>query len=456
MIPLPNPFDPLGSVASRIVVDAWTASMLAMWNSGLWTLQVILGWAEALLTPDLSETGAAGELYRVTFWIAASLLSLLGLVQIGIAAAKRDGRELARAGIGLVQFALVWVAWIGYTVLIVAAAGGLTRSLMPTLLGVSSWREWQGWKPLDAKDVTDAAVATVLGVLGVLIWVAAIMQVVMMLARSVALVVIVATTPIAAAGLVTGGTKVWFWKSLRWFHAAAFAPVVIVMVTGIGMKLASGVAAGQASGLLASVATAIPAIVLIGIASVAPMALFRLLAFMDPGTASGAAARAGLSSVGGVQGLLRGGSGAGSAGSGAASTADAAGASAGEAGAETAAAGRLAGVLGPAGAIAATAVGVLAKVATTATTVMADTTSQMGVGHQAYYPDQNLGRRSGQAPTAVIAGQQNQSPPPDSEGGPVSAPDAPGGSDESGPAPIDAAPPPADRVGADATAGTET
>lgn len=456
MIPLPNPFDPLGSVASRIVVDAWTASMLAMWNSGLWTLQVILGWAEALLTPDLSETGAAGELYRVTFWIAASLLSLLGMVQIGIAAAKRDGRELARAGIGLVQFALVWVAWIGYTVLIVAAAGGLTRSLMPTLLGVSSWREWQGWKPLDAKDVTDAAVATVLGVLGVLIWVAAIMQVVMMLARSVALVVIVATTPIAAAGLVTGGTKVWFWKSLRWFHAAAFAPVVIVMVTGIGMKLASGVAAGQASGLLASVATAIPAIVLIGIASIAPMALFRLLAFMDPGTASGAAARAGLSSVGGVQGLLRGGSGAGSAGSGAASTADAAGASAGEAGAETAAAGRLAGVLGPAGAIAATAVGVLAKVATTATTVMADTTSQMGVGHQAYYPDQNLGRRSGQAPTAVIAGQQNQSPPPDSEGAPVSAPDAPDGPDESGPAPMDTAPPPDDRVGADATPGSRT
>ena len=87
MIPLPNPFDPLGSVASRIVVDAWTASMLAMWNSGLWTLQMILGWADALLTPDLSETGAAGELYRVTFWIAAALLSLLGLVQLGIAAA---------------------------------------------------------------------------------------------------------------------------------------------------------------------------------------------------------------------------------------------------------------------------------------------------------------------------------------------------------------------------------
>ena len=113
-------------------------------------------------------------------------------------------------------------------------------------------------------------------------------------------------------------------------------------------------------------------------------------------------------------------------------------------------------MLGPAGAIAAAAVGVLAKVATTATTVMADTTSQIGVGHQAYYPDQNLGRRSGQAPTAVIAGQQNQSPPPDAEGGEVSSPDAPDGPDASGPAPMDTAPPPDNRVGADATTGSQT
>ena len=102
------------------------------------------------------------------------------------------------------------------------------------------------------------------------------------------------------------------------------------------------------------------------------------------------------------------------------------------------------------------AVGVLAKAATTATTVMADTTSQLGVGHQAYYPDQNVGRRSGQAPTAVIAGQQNQSPPPDSEGATVSAPEAPDGPDEVGPAPMDTAPTPDDRVGADATAGSGT
>ncbi|MFT4218094.1 MAG: hypothetical protein QM619_13060 [Micropruina sp.] len=449
MVPLPNPFDLLGSVAARIVVDAWTAAMLAMWNSGLWTLQTVLGWADALLTPDLSETGPAAELYRVTFWLAACLVLLLGLVQLGMAAGKRDGRELARGFTGLVQFALVWAAWIGYAVLIVAAASGLARSLMPSLLGVSSWRQWRGWEPIDPQDVTDAAIATVLGVLGVLIWVAAIMHVVMMLARSAALVVIVATTPISAAGLVTGSSRVWFWKSLRWFHAAAFAPVVMVMVTGIGMKLASGVAAGQASGVLASIATAIPAIVLICVAAIAPLALFRLLAFMEPGTASGAAARAGLASVGGVQGLLRG---RASTESGAASTADAAGLSAGEVGGETAAAGRLAGVLGPAGAVAATAVGLLAKVATTATSVMADTTSQMGVGHHGYYPDQGTGRGSRRPPLAMIARGQTESPPTAATSEPGSGPDGP----PPGPEPVPASSS-GDLVDADATgSGSET
>ena len=47
-----------------------------------------------------------------------------------------------------------------------------------------------------------------------------------------------------------------------------------------------------------------------------PLALFKLLAFVDPGTSSGAAMRAGLVAEGGLQGLLRG----GSAGSSAAST----------------------------------------------------------------------------------------------------------------------------------------
>jgi hypothetical protein len=393
MIPLPNPFETMGSIAGRIVVEGWTAAMLAVWNSGLWVLRLILGWVDSLLTPDLSEHGPAGELYRVTFWLAAALLLILGLVQLAIAAAKRDGRELARALIGLVQFALVWAAWIGYTVLIVAASSGLSRSLMESLLNVTSWRDWQPWTPIEAKDITDAATATILGVLGILVWIAAIAHVVMMLTRAAALMVIVATTPISAAGLATETTRAWFWKSLRWFHAAALAPPVTIMVTGIGMQFATGVATGQSAGALASIATAIPAVILICIASFAPLALFKLLAFVDPGTASGAAMRAGLAASGGLQGLLRGNPAASSDAT--AAQADDSGRSAGEATAEAATSSRAASgvasglsVLGPVGAFAAAGIGAMTKVGTTAAAVMADTTNQAGVGNNSYYPDQ--------------------------------------------------------------------
>ena len=420
MIPLPNPFETMGSVAAKIVVDGWTACMLAVWNAGLWVLRLVLGWVDTLLTPDLSENGPAHQLYQVTFWIAATLLLILGLAQLGMAAAKRDGRELARAATGLVQFALVWAAWIGYAVLIVAASAGLTRALMESLLNVTSWSAWQPWTPIQAKDVTDAATATILGVLGILVWIAAIAHIVMMLTRAAALMVIVATTPISAAGLVMESTRVWFWKSLRWFHAAALAPPVTVMVTGIGMQFATGVANGQASGALASIATAIPAVVLICIASMAPLALFKLLAFVDPGTASGAAARAGLAAAGGLQGLLRGNPAASTDAT--AAQADDQGRSAGEASAEAATStraassiGSVAAVLGPVGGALASSLGAVAKVGATGAAVMADGTNQMGVGHNAYYPDQP--GPAGDAARANREAQANQpqdpqAPPP--------------------------------------------
>jgi hypothetical protein len=381
----------MGSVAAKIVVDGWTAAMLAIWNGGLWVLRLVLSWVDSLLSPDLSENGPAADLYRVTFWLAGVVLLVMTIVQIGIAAGRRDGKSLARVLIGVGQFAIVWGGWIAYTVAVTAACSGLTRALMESLMNVTSWGAWQPWTPIDGKDITDAATATVLGVMGVLVWIAAIAHVVVMLTRAAALMVIVATTPIAAAGLPNDTTRSWFWKSFRWFHAAALTPVVVVLVTGIGMKFAEGVANGQSSGPLQAIATAVPAVVLICIAAFSPLALFKLLAFVDPGTASGAAMRAGMASVGGIQGLLRGNPAAGET---SATQSDESGRSAGEADTEGATSARIANAgasaasfLGPIGALAASGIGVMAKVGTVSAAVGADVTNQAGVGHNSYYPD---------------------------------------------------------------------
>ena len=325
-----NPFSYLAGAAGKVAGDAWTVAMLSFWSAGLWLLRFVLELVDAFLTPDLRESGPGATVYRTTFWVAATLVLFMAMVQFGIAAFRRDGQSLARVAVGTAQFLMVWVAWLAYAALVLAACGGLTRAVMKATMGVDAWSQWQPWAAFSTKDVTDAAVATVLGILGLFLVLAAIGHLLVMLTRAGALLVLAATTPIAAAGLVSDAGRSWFWKSLRWFHAAAFTPVLMALVMGVGIQLTTGVVTSGGDSVAAAVGTAVPGVLLILIGCFAPLALFKMLAFVDPGTSSGAAMRTGLAAQGGLQGLLPGSSNAASSTSGAASSTDANGRSAGE------------------------------------------------------------------------------------------------------------------------------
>ena len=93
---------------------------------------------------------------------------------------------------------------------------------------------------------------------------------------------------------------------MRWFHAAAFTPLLMVLVIGVGIQMTSGVVTGMTDDLSAAIGTAVPGVMLILVGCFAPLALFKLLAFVDPGTSSGAALRAGMAAAGGLRGLLGG------------------------------------------------------------------------------------------------------------------------------------------------------
>src|SRR5690606_36252192 len=159
--------------------------------------------------------------------------------------------------------------------MILAAAQGLTRSLLQAKFGVDAFAHWEpsGSLVLAAEDVTDALLATVLGFLGLVLWLGGIGFLLVMLTRAGALLVLVATGPIAAAGLAAGWSRSWFWKSFRWFHASAFTPVLIALVLGLGTSLTTGVVEGEADGLAATIGTAIPGVFLICIAAFSPLAL---------------------------------------------------------------------------------------------------------------------------------------------------------------------------------------
>ncbi len=423
---IPNPFEAIGDVIAKAAADAWTAAMLAIWNSGLFVLRIVLTFSELFLTPDLRADGPGKDVYAFTLWLALAMVVILAMIQLGAAAFKREGKSLARAFIGAGQFVIVCACWFGYCVMIVAACGALTRALMKSLLKVQTWPDWDPLGGLGAEDISDAAVATVLAFLGIFLWLAAIGHILVYLARAVSLLVLTATGPLSAAGLVSDFTRSWFWKSLRWFHAAAFTPVLMVMVLGIGVQMSNGVAAHLADGAEKSVGTALPAVMLILVSVVAPLALFKLLAFVDPGTPSGASFRQGMAIQGGLQGLLGGGTSGG--GSSAASAMDPSGRSGGEQSAEASTGDRFnkstqgfLGSFGPVGQAMSTGMGWINSAGAKATSLMSDESNQAGVGQSTYGPDfsglggRQSGGQSGDQSGGTHPGSQNSGDPSDTD-----------------------------------------
>lgn len=390
---IPNPMAELGDIIAKAAADAWTAAMLAIWNSGLFVLRIVLTYSELFLTPDLRGDGPGKDVYGFALWLALALVVLLTVIQLGASAFKREGKGLARALIGAGQFVVVCATWFGYCVTIVAACGAISKALMKVLLNVNTWPEWEPLGGLGSEDIADATVATVLAFLGIFLWLAAIGHILVYLARAASLLVLTATGPISAAGLVSDFTRSWFWKSLRWFHAAALTPVLMIMVLGIGVQMSNGVAAHLSDGTQKAIGTALPAVMLILVSVVAPLALFKLLAFVDPGTPSGASFRQGIAVQGGIQGLLSGSGGAGG-GSSAASSADPSGRSAGEQNAESSTGDRfnqsaqgVLGSLGAGGQAMAKGMGMISSAGAKATSLIADETNQAGVGQNTYGPD---------------------------------------------------------------------
>jgi hypothetical protein len=132
--------------------------------------------------------------------------------------------------------------------------------------------------------------------------------------------------------------------------------------------------------------------------------LFKLLAFVDPNTSSGAALRLGLAETGGLRGLLS--NSAADGGGGSAAGAD--GRSEGEAASEDSTDARLSqaqsGLLRSFGGAVGTAASHAQGIGLRATAIGSDLTNQMGVGHLSYYPDVNasrIGRGGGHADYAA-------------------------------------------------------
>jgi hypothetical protein len=292
------------------------------------------------------------------------------------------------------------------------------------------------------RAISDATVATVLGVVGLLLLIpAAFLYLIVMFIREAAIIILAATAPISAAGLVSDVGKMWFWKTLRWFIAALLIAPAAALIIGVGVRLSQGVIDGNGDKTVAAVGMAVVSALMILIGALCPLVLFKLLAFVEPHTASGAALRQSWEDSGGLSGLLsvRGGVSAFAGSSGPD------GRSHGETTAESAGMGRMARLISPAG----QGIGAVMQVSGRAADLAADVLGAAGVGHPSYamgMADYQAGRggAAGQhagttAPADDTAGEATNPPPPPTSPDPPTGGGAGGGAGggpaQAGPAP---------------------
>jgi len=426
-----SPMAWLGDAATVATTDGWKGAMVALWSAAMWALAVAFHLIDAFADPDLSATGPLRAILPYTFGIGACVAALMVLLQLGAVAWKRDGQSLARVLVGTAQFGAVWTMGLTGAAAITTACSGLTKALLRALLNVDSFAavasSFSG-----PREVTDTVAATVLGITGLLVVLpAALGYVFIQLARCAALMILTTTSPICAAGLTGEIGRTWFWKSLRWFISASLISPLAALVLGIGVKISQGVVAGTGDQNAAAVGMALVSSMLVLIGAVCPLVVFRMLAFVDPGTSSGAAARSSFAASGAVGTLIGGKGGGADQGGSAGITQDVGGRSMGEADADFQTQGRFAQSMNQLSGGMTTAGNATAAVVSGATAIGADVLGSAGVGHQGHLGHSG-GTSGGRAP-----GLANSGGGPGDGGAPVGAGDQ--GSIDGGPG--DLAPP---------------
>jgi hypothetical protein len=293
--------DPIGSMTA----SAFDTAMQKVWDAGIGLLRGALTLADdvASITPssitgDAAHDPAALEagsgvvdsaaLWPSLVWLAAVIALGLFFYQL-ISVAARGGRGMFRAFTGPVQFGVAITLTTGAVATLLTAADGLTTMFLSvvteqgdfaSILDVPTVADRIGADP----DLGDAEARPMLLGLAAFFGTipAGIGFALLMVFRQAAVLVLIATIPIAAAALVADSTASIFWRSTRWIVAAVLVKPALALVLVVGVDLmarAEGVA-----GLLAGTA-----VLLVSLAC--PVLLFRLLAFVDPDTSAGAAVR---------------------------------------------------------------------------------------------------------------------------------------------------------------------
>ncbi|MFR9802600.1 hypothetical protein ACL02T_09895 [Pseudonocardia sp. RS010] len=296
--------DLVADAVNGFVSSAIDKVMKAVWAAALWLLRgafelvdALLGFGDGSNLVD-ADGRLSGDSPLAGVW--PTLLWISGVVALGLffwqltTTAARGGAGFWRAVSGPVAYGIAIAMTFGIVAALLGGAEGLTTLLLEkgldaanfqTLLTEGEMKTVFADNPelglaSQADETVRAVILGLIALFGVIP--AAVGFALQMIFRQAVIWILLATIPITAAGLMTQTTSTWFWRSLRWMLAAILMKPALALVLVIGVNLMA--APTGVGGLLVGTGVLLVAVF-------CPMTIYRLLAFVEPGTQAGLALR---------------------------------------------------------------------------------------------------------------------------------------------------------------------
>jgi hypothetical protein len=200
--------------------------------------------------PDLNIASAGiTSTYGISLVIAGTVAALLVMGQAARTAWTHDGSGLAQALAGTAKAVLAWLLTAAVATTALAAADEVTRFVVNTsfgsqqalanrLAGIVNWAEVAG---VPGQAAVGGSLLLVFALVGIILVVVLWFE---MLLRNAALAVLIAVSPIAAAGQVSEVTKAW------WLRTASASVQLIILKPVVALVFAVGFGmAGQSIGV---------------------------------------------------------------------------------------------------------------------------------------------------------------------------------------------------------------
>ncbi|WP_412749631.1 hypothetical protein [Krasilnikovia sp. M28-CT-15] len=257
----------VGDVISGAASSAWESVCKSFAEAAVTMLK---GFAEAFAAfpnVDLTSSGVR-SVYGLSLGIAGFVAVLLLLLQIARTVITHDGNALAQGFIGVGKAALAFLATLTVASTALVAADAMTAFIIRQSFGSTQGLTTKLTTLFEFDTLQAPSLILLLAVIGIVLVLVLWFE---LLLRNAAVVALIATSPIAAVGMVSDATKQW-WSQLV---SATVRLIVLKPVIALVFALGFGVAGNEDKDL----ATLLAGMLILLLAALAWPAIARFFTF---------------------------------------------------------------------------------------------------------------------------------------------------------------------------------